>query len=137
MKLLKPGMFLTLLALSTPAAASEATAPAKLEAPGVVALQQETDGWVYRQFPTGLRLYVSDKDAGGKSNCNRECAFAWPPLYAEVDSKPTGDWTVIKREDGKVQWAYKKRPVYMLFHDDPRNPAGNGQEGGAWHLLEP
>ncbi|MBX7200510.1 MAG: hypothetical protein K1X51_14175 [Rhodospirillaceae bacterium] len=128
---------LTFTVLTFPAAAAEIPAPAKLEAPGVVALQQETNGWVYRQFPTGLRLYVSDKDTGGKSNCNRECAFAWPPLYAEPDSKPTGDWTVIKRDEGKVQWAYKKRPVYMLFHDDPHNPAGNGQDGGAWHLLEP
>lgn len=133
---MKLGLF-SLVALAMPVAAFAAQAPAKLEAPGVVALQQEGDSWVYRQFPTGLRLYVSDRDMPGKSNCNRECAFAWPPLYAELESKATGDWTVIKREEGKMQWAYKSRPVYMLFHDSPRQPQGNGQEEGTWHILEP
>ncbi len=139
---MKPGMTLAglvafALALPGPALAAAAPAPPKLEAPGVVALQQEGDVWVFRQFPTGLRFYVWDKDAPGKSNCNKECAFAWPPLYAEPESKPTGDWTVIKRDEGKVQWAYKNRPVYMLFHDSPREPQGNGQENGTWHILEP
>lgn len=135
---MKPALIVGLMGLAAlPALAAQTPAPAKLEAPGVVALQQEGDGWVYRQFPTGLRLYVSDRDSPGKSACNRECAFAWPPLLAEQDSKATGDWTVIKREDGRVQWAYKNRPVYMLYHDSPRQPQGNGQEEGTWHILEP
>lgn len=128
---------LAVLFLAPPAIAADASAPAKLEAPGVVALQQETNGWVYRQFPTGLRLYVTDKDQPGRSMCNRECSFAWPPLYAEAADKPTGDWSVIKRDEGRLQWAYKKRPVYMLFHDSPQQPQGNGQEDGIWHILEP
>ena len=128
---------IVLLGVLATAQALAQNAPAKFEAPGAVALQQETGGWVYRQFPTGLRLYVSDKDAPGKSNCNRECSFAWPPLLAAADDKPTGDWTLVGREDGRRQWAYKSRPVYMLFHDSPAQPQGNGQDGGTWHILQP
>lgn len=134
---MKTRVALTALLMAAPVLAAEAPPPAKLEAPGVVALQQETSGWVYRQFPTGLRLYVSDRDQPEKSTCNQSCSFAWPPLYAEASDKATGDWTVIKRDQGRFQWAYKKRPVYMLFHDSPQQPQGNGQEDGTWHILEP
>ena len=130
--------FIGLGAAPVAAVAAALTAPpAKFEAPGVVALQQESSGWVYRQFPTGLRLYVSDNNGAGKANCIRECSFAWPPLLAENFDKATGDWSLVMREDGHNQWAYKGHPVYLLFHDSPMEPQGNGADGGTWHLLEP
>ena len=39
----------------------------------------------------GMTLYVFDKDAAGKSNCNGPCATNWPPLMAGADAKASGD----------------------------------------------
>jgi predicted lipoprotein with Yx(FWY)xxD motif len=35
------------------------------------------------------------------------CAENWPRLMASADAKPSGDWTVVTRDDGKTMWAYK------------------------------
>ena len=108
---------------------------AQLVYPGNVAMSEEPPkGMVFRQFPTGQRLYVYDKDSPGKSVCNIGCESAWPPLIARPGSKTLGDWTLITRYDGQKQWAYKGRPVYMRFHDDPNNPIGDGLDG-LWHML--
>jgi predicted lipoprotein with Yx(FWY)xxD motif len=103
--------------------------------PEEVALSQEgSEGWVYRRFPGGQRLYFYDLDKNGSSACNKGCDGAWTPVYAPPDSVPKGLWTVIIRNDGSRQWAYKGRPLYTLYHDDPATPAGDGQEG-VWHML--
>src|SRR5690349_11780370 len=54
----------------------------------------------------GMTLYIFDRDSSGKSNCNGQCATNWPPLQAAADAKPSGDWTVVTRDDGGKQWAY-------------------------------
>ncbi|MEQ9448953.1 MAG: hypothetical protein RLN70_08610, partial [Rhodospirillaceae bacterium] len=110
--------------------------PFAAEHPGAVALSQEEGKWIYRKFPTSVRLYVSEEDEPGKSNCNRQCAFAWPPLLVERENaQAMGQWTIIIREDGRQQWAYKDQPVYMRFHDSPAEPSGTQHEG--WSFLEP
>ena len=93
-----------------------------------------TKGYVYRKFPTGERLYVSDKDTGGVSSCTGGCASAWPPVYAPTDAKAVGDWTLVRRDDGRAQWALKGRPVYLRFHDSPEIATGDGIDG-VWHLV--
>jgi predicted lipoprotein with Yx(FWY)xxD motif len=62
--------------------------------------------------PTQMTLYVFDKDAAGsgKSVCNGGCATNWPPLMAPANAAPIGDWSVVMRDDGSKQWAYKGRP---------------------------
>ena len=117
-------------------AAKDPTPPAKTEHPGEVALVEESNGYAYLAAPSRLRLYVSDRDSPGKSSCDESCAYAWPPLIAREGAKPMGYWTIITRDDGRRQWAYKGHPVYYLFHDSPDQPAGNGIEG-IWHFLEP
>lgn len=103
--------------------------------PANVAMSEEPPkGMVFRHFPSGMRLYVYDKDSPGTSVCNLGCESAWPPLIALPESKPMGEWTQIKRHDGKQQWAYQGRPVYLRFHDDPNSPSGDGLEG-VWHML--
>ena len=67
----------------------------------------------------GMTLYIFDKDTAGKSNCNGQCATNWPPLTAAADAKPSGDWTVVTRDDGSKQWAYKGKPLYT-FHKDAK-----------------
>ena len=51
----------------------------------------------------GMTLYVFDRDASGKSNCNGPCAVNWPPLVADTDAKAAGDFAFITRDDGRKQ----------------------------------
>ena len=61
----------------------------------------------------GFTLYVTDRDKdAGKSSCYGPCAEQWVPLRAQADPKPFGDWSVVSRDDGRPQWAYKGRPLY-------------------------
>jgi predicted lipoprotein with Yx(FWY)xxD motif len=86
----------------------------------------------------GMTLYVFDKDSAGKSTCNGPCAGNWPPLVATASSSPPGDYTIITRDDGSKQWAYKGRPLYTWHNDKvPGDISGDGLLNGAWHIAHP
>lgn len=87
----------------------------------------------------GMTLYTFDKDAAGsgKSVCNGPCAANWPPLMAAADAKASGDYTVITRDDGGKQWAYKGKPLYLWSKDSkPGDKTGDGVIN-AWHVARP
>jgi len=65
----------------------------------------------------GMTLYVFDKDSGGKSACNGPCTGNWPPLTAASGAMPMGNYSIITRDDGSKQWAYKGRPLYTWKND--------------------
>src|ERR1700742_4496161 len=98
---------LTVVALGTPPKQSTI----KLEHPGDTALSEDKPGvYVYKSFPRLTRLYVNAKDPAGKSICNSGCPSAWPPLrVSSTETTRVGDWTIIVREDGSKQWAYKDK----------------------------
>jgi len=84
----------------------------------------------------GMTLYFFEKDSAGKSTCNGPCATNWPPLMAADSDKTTGDYTVITRDDGKKQWAYKGKPLYFWAKDQKAgDTTGNGV--GAWRTAKP
>lgn len=88
--------------------------------------------------PTQMTLYVFDKDAGGKSMCNGGCATNWPPLMAPANAAPIGDWSVVIRDDGSKQWAYKGRPLYHWAKDaKPGDMTGDGFLNNSWHVAKP
>jgi predicted lipoprotein with Yx(FWY)xxD motif len=85
----------------------------------------------------GMTLYTFDKDAAGsgKSTCNGPCATNWPPLLAAADAKAAGDYTIITRDDGAKQWAYKGKPLYLWIKDaKPGDRTGDGFNN-AWRLV--
>jgi predicted lipoprotein with Yx(FWY)xxD motif len=85
----------------------------------------------------GMTLYFEDTDTNGKSVCNGACAQNWPPLTATADAKPIGDYTVITRDDGSLQWAYKGKPLYFWKNDkQPGDTTGDGV-AGRWHVAKP
>ena len=129
----RAALFLLVL-IGTGGVAQAAPFDANLPYPTEVALSQEKDGYIYRRFPGNQRLYTYDLDPAGRSACNDSCASARPPILAPANAKAMGDWTVIRRDDGTHQWAYRGKPVYSLFHDAPAKPMGDG-EGGVWHIL--
>ena len=69
-----------------------------------------------------LYTYAADTTAN-KSACNGPCAAAWPPLAATDGDKDMGDWTVVTRDDGSKQWAYKGKPLYTFVRDTAGQPA--------------
>ncbi len=120
----KPMMTGFLLALVLAACAGMASAPVKY-ADGVMT------------GANGMTLYTFDKDVGGsgKSVCNGPCAKNWPPLAAG-DDKSSGDWSVITRDDGSRQWAYRGKPLYFWNKDQkPGDKTGDGF-GNAWHVVK-
>ena len=83
----------------------------------------------------GMTLYVFDRDAGGKSACNGPCAVNWPPVLVVGDANAAGDWTIIVRDDGRKQWAYKGKPLYAWTKDaKPGDKTGDGVNS-VWHVA--
>jgi len=87
----------------------------------------------------GMTLYTFDKDTTpGKSACNGPCATNWPPLMVADGASASGDWSVVTRDDGKKQWAYKGKPVYTWIKDTkPGDKTGEGAGGNTWHVAKP
>ena len=84
----------------------------------------------------GMTLYSFDKDAGGKSSCNGPCAANWPPLQVTGDAKASGDWSIVTRDDGSKQWAFKGKPLYHWSKDQkPGDKTGDGFNG-VWHAVK-
>lgn len=85
----------------------------------------------------GMTLYTFDKDAGGKSACNDQCAKIWPPVTAAADAKASGDLSVITRDDGSKQWAYKGKPVYLYAKDTKPGDKTGDNFKDVWHVIKP
>jgi predicted lipoprotein with Yx(FWY)xxD motif len=116
-------------------AATEPSDPS-VSYPGAVALSQASTGaWIYKSFPQLLPLYVFKGEPAGRSLCDRDCTAVWPIVRAEESDKPVGLWTIVKRDDGRLQWAYKNSPVYTYFEDRPNDARGVGKNMD-WYLDE-
>ncbi len=59
----------------------------------------------------GMTSYTFDKDTAnnGKSACNGPCAALWPAIVP-ADMMVGGDYSVVTRDDGSKQLAYKGKP---------------------------
>ncbi|HSN33996.1 MAG TPA: hypothetical protein VLU41_15010 [Ideonella sp.] len=114
------------LALLCAAALAQAQSPVKV-----------ADGMVVNA--TGMTVYTFDKDmaGSGKSACNGPCAQLWPPVMAEAGAKPDGDMTLVTRDDGTKQWAWKGKPIYLYAKDaKPGDKAGDNFKD-VWHVIKP
>ena len=116
------------LALTGTAALAQTSAPAKVA---------DTSKGKALVDAKGMTLYTFDRDTAGKSACNGQCAQNWPPLMAAVNASASGDWTVITRDDGSRQWAYKGKPLYLWVKDTkPGEVTGDGVNN-VWHVAMP
>ncbi|WP_225772579.1 hypothetical protein [Pseudomonas sp. Marseille-Q5115] len=85
----------------------------------------------------GQVLYTYDQDMTGMSMCNDKCVENWPAFVAEDGAKAEGDWSLVKRDDGRQQWAYKDKPLYTWKNDAKPGEAGGDNKGGVWHVAKP
>lgn len=98
---------------------------------------QERDGVLVDQ--AGMTVYTYDKDErnSGKSVCNDACATNWPPVEAAADAKAEGDYSIVKRDDGSAQWAYKGQPLYTFVKDAKPGDRSGDKARGVWHVVTP
>ena len=84
----------------------------------------------------GMTLYVFDKDTGGVSACYDDCAKKWPPYVGTTADAMTEGWTLVKRTDDTMQWAYDGKPVYFFAKDAKAGDATGDGLGGVWHVIK-
>ncbi|WP_043440268.1 lipoprotein [Cupriavidus sp. HPC(L)] len=89
--------------------------------------------------PQGLTLYTFDRDTAGsgKSVCNGQCAVNWPPLLAQPGTSATGQYTIITRDDGSRQWAYRGKPLYRFAKDTKPGDRTGDKVMNVWHIATP
>ena len=86
----------------------------------------------------GMTLYTfdTDKAGSGKSVCNGPCAGLWPPLMAGATDQPTGDYSVVTRDDGARQVAYKGKPLYFYKADQKAGDRTGDNFKDVWHIVK-
>ncbi|GIE99312.1 hypothetical protein [Paractinoplanes rishiriensis] len=93
----------------------------------------------------GRTLYRFDKDKANppKSNCNGDCAKAWPPLLIKspgkiypkgIDPKLIG---YVERKDGTCQVTIDGWPVYYFISDNEPGDLNGQGVNGAWFAIAP
>ncbi|WP_454723455.1 MULTISPECIES: COG4315 family predicted lipoprotein [Cupriavidus] len=87
--------------------------------------------------PQGLTLYTFDRDSGDKSACNGGCATNWPPLLASPGTSAMGSYTIITRDDGAKQWAYRGKPLYRFAKDAKPGDRTGDNINNVWHVATP
>ncbi len=119
--------------LVAPAVALALAACATMAAPGPAKM---SNGMLVGA--NGMTLYTFDRDAvnAGKSACNGACATLWPPLTASAADQPSGAWSVIVRDDGARQWAYKGKPVYFYAKDKRAGERSGDNFKDVWHAVK-
>ncbi len=103
---------------------------------------------VFGEFETsdkgmsGFGLYTFDKDnphandETDVSTCTDTCLENWPPLIANEGAEPFGDFTLVQRASGEMQWALHGWPLYFRAADTTAGQiTGEGDGTGAWHLA--
>jgi predicted lipoprotein with Yx(FWY)xxD motif len=87
----------------------------------------------------GMTLYTFDKDpaGSGKSVCNGPCAGNWPPLFATDTDATNGDYSTVVRDDGKKQWAFKGKPLYLWVKDQKQGDKTGDGFNNVWHIAKP
>lgn len=85
----------------------------------------------------GMTLYTFDRDTAGKSACNGQCAQNWPPLMAAANAAASGDWSVVTRDDGTKQWAYKGKPLYTWVKDTQAGEVTGDGVNNVWRIAQP
>ena len=124
-------VLIALIATATLAACASMTGGA------IAPYTKVSDGILVGSNSMTLYTFAKDTAGSGKSMCNGPCATNWPPLL--IDGSPTvsGDYSVITRDDGKKQLAYKGMPLYFWAKDTkPGDKTGDGFLNGVWKIVK-
>lgn len=82
-----------------------------------------------------MTLYTFDKDTVNKSNCGSACLVLWPAFMAPSNAKASGQFSAIKRDDGKYQWAINGKPLYFYANDKNVGDRNGDNKLDVWHVV--
>jgi predicted lipoprotein with Yx(FWY)xxD motif len=85
----------------------------------------------------GMTLYTFDNDAPGKSACNGGCATMWPPVMAATGAVAEGAMSIVRRDDGTMQWAHHGKPLYTYKQDTQPGDRKGDNFKSVWHTVKP
>ncbi|GEC02803.1 lipoprotein [Streptomyces spinoverrucosus] len=125
------------------AAAGEQNAGAQSASAGKLSVSANTELGQVLTDSAGRTLYRFDQDTAEppKTNCEGDCATAWPPVPADdatagegIDESMLGE---VTRPDGTKQLTVGGWPAYRYAKDvNPGDTKGQGV-GGTWYALAP
>jgi predicted lipoprotein with Yx(FWY)xxD motif len=84
----------------------------------------------------GMTVYTFDKDSAdsGKSACSGRCAENWPPVQAG-SAAPAAPYSIVTRDDGSKQLAYKGKPLYTFVKDKKPGDKSGDKAMDVWHAV--
>ena len=82
-------------------------------------------------------LYTFANDEPGVSNCTDGCLGNWPAFLATEFDTPFGDFDIIERADGNLQWTYRQQPLYFFANDTAIDDTNGQGVGNVWWLIPP
>jgi predicted lipoprotein with Yx(FWY)xxD motif len=90
---------------------------------------------------TGHTLYAFTNDADAKSTCSGTCAQAWPPLVVDANwtvapGLDSGVFSTVSRDDGSLQLAAGKYPLYTFSGDAVPGDTNGQASGGVWYVVD-
>ncbi|MFR9799683.1 SCO0930 family lipoprotein [Streptomyces sp. MS06] len=124
-------------------AKDEASPPAEVEPAGKLAVTENAELGKVLTDGAGLTLYRFDDDTAEppKSNCDGDCAKAWPPVPADdatagagIDKAMLGE---VTRTDGTKQLTIGGWPAYRYAKDTEPGDVEGQAVGGKWYALAP
>lgn len=102
--------------------------------PSGILLQQHGHGWVITD-QNGMTLYFHLKDTPGKATCAGACLKLSPPVEASSDATNHGTWSVVVRDDGFRQWAFRGRALYRSLRDTAPGDTNAEEFNGLWRVA--
>jgi predicted lipoprotein with Yx(FWY)xxD motif len=145
-------VFATLAGCSSDTPSSTASQPAQVVADtetGTAALRASDSASLGKIVTDdkGFTLYRFDNDTAKPptSNCDGDCAIAWPPVTASVedvqqletegvDAKLIG---TVQRADGSKQLTISGWPMYRYFNDSAPGETNGQGAGNRWFAITP
>ena len=84
----------------------------------------------------GFTLYAFDSDLGSAgSTCNASCATSWPPVsVTDGEVANISGLSLVTRDDGSSQAAYKGRPLYFYSGDTEASDTSGQSVSGWWKV---
>lgn len=84
----------------------------------------------------GMTVYTFDKDVAnsGKSACGGACMNNWPAVPAG-EAPVAEPYSVITRDDGTRQLAYKGKPLYTFGKDKKAGERNGDKFKDVWHVV--
>ncbi|MER5339667.1 SCO0930 family lipoprotein [Streptomyces mirabilis] len=123
--------------------ADQQSAAPKAESAGQLAVAESTTLGKVLTDSAGFTLYRFEKDTAEppKSNCDGDCATAWPPVPADgavaatgVDKALLGE---VTRADGTKQLTIGGWPMYRYAKDTKAGDTNGQGVGGTWYASAP